>query len=119
MDLTRVRRMIREGQSDEHQKAAQTLLDGVDTVREDLEEYEYYAFTDHQAFTAQDAKQFVDTTTRTLIEALVHSIGLEEVIRKLDAHIDLDELQRIVTQLQEEHRAYSEDALGDLDEHPF
>ncbi|MBO0791719.1 MAG: hypothetical protein J2P36_12325 [Ktedonobacteraceae bacterium] len=126
MELTRLRRLLRD--MPDYGLEALTLLDAVDQVYESAEVSLEDRLKDGQYPEDGDFQTFVEKQVDHLIGALagLESVGTTGVIRVLMDHYGTARIAQEVAnckeQIDESVKAFllsGDDALGDLDDHPF
>ena len=126
MDLTRTRRALATNPTEDYQHATQ-LLDALDIVQEDAQEsLEDQMRLHQQSIRTDDVQYFLERSVELLTKKLLE-VSDTETILAIIAKEDVAGYEAVVTKMVErldnekEQRAKwgNDEALGDLDDHPF
>ena len=123
MDLSRLRRELRIVGYDSYTEAL-ALLDALDIVHEDAEQYES-RMRDSDGIQEEHMIDFLRNGLETLVRELVRieSIGVDGVLSALTSQVGQRRVSEALENWKEQHdeeaASYDDDTPGDLDTHLF
>lgn len=119
MGLTRLRRLLRDMPDSYHD--VQSLLDAADRVLENAEVSLEDRLKDDQYPESDDMAHFVEKEVERLVLAVarIESVGMAGVLRVLVEQYTHEHVAEELEHCKPGDSFLDDDALGDLDEHPF
>lgn len=122
MELTRLRRDIRQVGGDARHEA-QELLDAIDVVREKAEDDLEAPLARACSLEERDLWDYIQESSDHLVRVMtlyMQSIGVEGMVAKLAETVGYERVEKALADWKKAYDArVAADDLGDLDDHPF